>query len=191
MTSKIQVPEHIAKELEAEQNPPKEETKIPYVKEEARVLDPTLIDKSILERMPQPTGWRILILPYAGKGVTDGGIQLVQSTVDQQRLSTVVGYVVKMGQTLQQTTFDESATRLESQKAQAMASLQKAHEVADYEKVAQAQDVLAKIAVQEQKVQEGKIRMEQMQKETPVQQPQATVQQQPMFNSKMQNWIDS
>ena len=97
MTSKIQVPEHIAKELEAEQNPPKEETKIPYVKEEARVLDPTLIEKSILERMPQPTGWRILILPYAGKGITDGGIQLVQSTVDQQRLSTVVGYVVKMG----------------------------------------------------------------------------------------------
>ena len=93
-------------------------------------------------------------------------------------------------QTLQQTTFDESATRLESQKAQAMASLQKAHEVADYEKVAQAQDVLAKIAVQEQKVQEGKIRMEQMQKETPVQQPQTTVQQQPMFNSKMQDWID-
>ena len=97
MTSKIQVPEHIAKQLESEQNPPKEETKIPYVKEEARVLDPTLIEKSILERMPQPTGWRILILPYAGKGVTDGGIQLVQSTVDQQRLSTVVGYVVKMG----------------------------------------------------------------------------------------------
>ena len=93
-------------------------------------------------------------------------------------------------QTLQQTTFDESATRLESQKAQAMASLQKAHEVADYEKVAQAQDVLAKIAVQEQKVQEGKLKMEQIQQEVPVQQPQPTVQQQPMFNSKMQNWID-
>ena len=97
MTSKIQVPDHIAKEIEQEQAPVKEETKAPYVKEEARVLDPTLIEKPILERMPQPTGWRILILPYAGKGVTDGGIQLVQSTVDQQRLSTVVGYVVKMG----------------------------------------------------------------------------------------------
>ena len=92
-------------------------------------------------------------------------------------------------QTLQQTTFDESATRLESQKAQAMASLQKAHEVADYEKVAQAQDVLAKIAVQEQKVQEGKLRMEQIQ-QAPMQHPQATIQQQPMFNSKMQDWID-
>jgi hypothetical protein len=32
--------------------------------------------------------------------------------------------------------------------------------------------------------------MEQIQKETPVQQPQPTVQQQPMFNSKMQDWID-
>jgi len=94
-------------------------------------------------------------------------------------------------QTLQQTTFDESATRLESQKAQAIASLQKAHEVADYEKVAQAQDVLAKIAVQEQKVQEGKLRMEQIQQE-PVQQPtQQVQQQQPMFNSKMQSWIDN
>ena len=104
MTSKIQVPDHIAKELEPEKNPPKEESKIPYVKESARVLDPTLIDKSVLERMPQPTGWRILILPYAGKGVTDGGIQLVQSTVDQQRLSTVVGYVVKMGPDCYQDT---------------------------------------------------------------------------------------
>ena len=93
-------------------------------------------------------------------------------------------------QTLQQTTFDESATRLESQKAQAIASLQKAHEVADYEKVAQAQDVLAKIAVQEQKVQEGKLRMEQIQ-QTPIQQPTQQVQQQPMFNSKMQSWIDN
>ena len=34
-----------------------------FVKEEDRVLDPTLLDKSILDRMPQPTGWRILVLP--------------------------------------------------------------------------------------------------------------------------------
>ena len=92
-------------------------------------------------------------------------------------------------QSLQQTTFNESATRLESQKAQAMASLQKAHEVADYEKVAQAQDVLAKIAVQEQKVVEGKQRMEQM-KNAETQAPQQPVQQQAGFNTKMQDWID-
>ena len=91
---------------------------------------------------------------------------------------------------LQQTTFDESATRLESQKAQAMASLQKAHEVADYEKVAQAQDVLAKIAVQEQRVSDGKQRMEQMQTNTQAQTIEQPVQQQTGYNSKMQDWID-
>jgi len=47
--------------------------------------------------MPQPTGWRLLILPYKGKAVTEGGIHLVQSTVDRESLATVVGYVVKMG----------------------------------------------------------------------------------------------
>ena len=92
--------------------------------------------------------------------------------------------------TLQQTTFDESATRLESQKAQAMASLQKAHEVADYEKVAQAQDVLAKIAVQEQRVSDGKQRMQQMQTNTQAQTIEQPVQQQTGYNSKMQDWID-
>ena len=92
--------------------------------------------------------------------------------------------------TLQQTTFDESATRLESQKAQAMASLQKAHEVADYEKVAQAQDVLAKIAVQEQRVSDGKQRMEQMQTNTQAQTIEQPAQQQTGYNSKMQDWID-
>ena len=39
-----------------------------YVPAEEKVLDPTLIDKPLLERMPDPTGWRILILPYQGKG---------------------------------------------------------------------------------------------------------------------------
>ena len=75
----------------------KEENKIPYVSPNDRVLDPSLLDKSLIERMPQPTGWRILILPYKGKAVTDGGIHLVQSQVDRESLATVVGYVVKMG----------------------------------------------------------------------------------------------
>jgi hypothetical protein len=31
-----------------------------------KVLNPNSIDKSTLDRMPQPTGWRLLVLPYAG-----------------------------------------------------------------------------------------------------------------------------
>ena len=47
--------------------------------------------------MPEPTGWRVLVLPYRGKGVTEGGIQLVKETVDRESLSTVVAYVLKVG----------------------------------------------------------------------------------------------
>ena len=59
-----------------------------FVKEEARVLDPKLLNKSLLDRMPTPSGWRILVLPYRGKGVTEGGIQLVweQTLVSRKRL---------------------------------------------------------------------------------------------------------
>jgi co-chaperonin GroES (HSP10) len=47
--------------------------------------------------MPQPTGWRMLVLPYKGKGMTEGGIQLVKETIERESLATVVAYVVAMG----------------------------------------------------------------------------------------------
>ncbi len=47
--------------------------------------------------MPQPTGWRLLSLPYKGKAVTKGGIVLAKETVERESLATVVAYVVKMG----------------------------------------------------------------------------------------------
>jgi len=68
-----------------------------YVEQEARVLDPSLLDNSLIDRMPQPTGWRILVLPYAGKVKTKGGIILANETVNREALATVVAYVVKKG----------------------------------------------------------------------------------------------
>ena len=47
--------------------------------------------------MPEPAGWRLLVLPYKGKGVTEGGIQLLESTVDKENLATSVCYVIKVG----------------------------------------------------------------------------------------------
>ena len=41
-----------------------------YKAPQPKVLDPKAMDKSLLERMPQPTGWRMLILPYRGKETT-------------------------------------------------------------------------------------------------------------------------
>ena len=45
-----------------------------YVDPGTLVLDPEKLDESLLNRMPQPTGWRMLVLPYAGKAKTEGGI---------------------------------------------------------------------------------------------------------------------
>tara|TARA_R110000744_G_scaffold19362_1_gene51253 strand:+ start:63 stop:563 length:501 start_codon:yes stop_codon:yes gene_type:complete len=105
--AKIQIPDHVAQAIESEQkNQPKqkqttttleEEQNPAYIKQNQRVLDPTLLEQSYLDRVPQPTGWRMLILPYKGKAVSDGGILLTQQTVDRESLATVVGYVVKMG----------------------------------------------------------------------------------------------
>ena len=62
-----------------------------------KVLDPDAIGGSLLDRMPAPTGWRLLILPYRGKGKTDGGIYLPDKVVEENTVSTQVGYVLKVG----------------------------------------------------------------------------------------------
>ena len=68
-----------------------------YVDPEDKILDPEKLDASLLERMPHPTGWRMLVLPYAGKVKTKGGILLANETVNREALATVVAYVVKKG----------------------------------------------------------------------------------------------
>ena len=118
----------------------------------------------------------------------DSALQYAQSL--QQKVSRLETSV----NTVQQNSLSESETRLEAQKAQAIASLQKAHEVADYEKVAQAQDVLAKLAVQEQKVQEGKLniaRQKNLVNQNVQNYVQPQVQQQSTFSPKMQGWIEN
>jgi co-chaperonin GroES (HSP10) len=62
-----------------------------------KVLDPEAVDKNLLDRMPQPTGWRMLILPYRGKETTEGGIYIPNKVLDDTQIQTVVGYVVKQG----------------------------------------------------------------------------------------------
>ena len=68
-----------------------------YVEETERVLDPSLISASLIDRLPQPTGWRILILPYRPPPVTKAGIYIPDKAIDDTQIQTVVGYVLKMG----------------------------------------------------------------------------------------------
>lgn len=68
-----------------------------YVPPGERVLDPSLLDKKLIERMPQPTGWRLLVMPYKGKAVSDGGILLVNQTIEQNTITSTCAYVLKVG----------------------------------------------------------------------------------------------
>ena len=68
-----------------------------YITPNDRVLDPQLLSKSLMERMPTPTGWRLLVLPYKGKGKTEGGVFLPDKVIDEHQVTTQVGYVLKMG----------------------------------------------------------------------------------------------
>jgi co-chaperonin GroES (HSP10) len=47
--------------------------------------------------MPNPTGWRILILPYQGTAKTSGGIFIPGSVQEKNQISTQAGYVLKVG----------------------------------------------------------------------------------------------
>ena len=68
-----------------------------YVAEEDRVLDPTLASKEIIDRLPQPTGWRVLIAPFNPPKKSKGGILLNQKTLEEDVIQTNVGYVLRMG----------------------------------------------------------------------------------------------
>jgi co-chaperonin GroES (HSP10) len=79
--SKLIIPKRLQKKYQAQETP-KEQT------------EPT---ESALKKMPQPTGWRILILPFKGKGKTEGGVFIPDQAVEREALATVCGYVLKMG----------------------------------------------------------------------------------------------
>ena len=68
-----------------------------YVEKENLYLDPSKISSKTIDRLPQPTGWRILLLPYQGKKMSDGGILMPDSVLQTEALATVCGYVLRVG----------------------------------------------------------------------------------------------
>jgi chromosome segregation ATPase len=61
---------------------------------------------------------------------------------------------------LDRSYLSEAENRLKSQRAQATAALKSAHQEQDFDKVAKAQDILSKIAVEESKIQTSRSQLE-------------------------------
>ena len=67
------------------------------VEEEELQNRPENMDQSILDRIPKPTGWRIVVLPFRPPKKTKSGIVLAEQAVERQQIATVCGYVVSTG----------------------------------------------------------------------------------------------
>ena len=53
--------------------------------------------KSDSAKLPVPTGWRILVLPFKQKDKTKGGILLADETVERSQVASTCGLVLSMG----------------------------------------------------------------------------------------------
>jgi len=60
-------------------------------------LSPENIGTETVDQLPNPSGWRLLVLPFTPKDKTKGGILIAQETLDKLRIATNCGYVLKMG----------------------------------------------------------------------------------------------
>ena len=94
MTNTLYVPDHV---LDSQKKKKEAVLSSAYINKNDKVLDPSLVSKNLKERLPQPTGWRLLVMPYMGKATTDGGVHIPDAVRDREALSTVVAYVLRVG----------------------------------------------------------------------------------------------
>ena len=72
-------------------------------KEQSSILTPNNdlvgVKKSKKEepKLPKPTGWRLLVLPFKMKEKTKGGLVLAETTLERQQVASQVGLVMAMG----------------------------------------------------------------------------------------------
>ena len=73
------------------------------MKEQSSILKPNnkLVgikpSKSEEPKLPKPTGWRLLVLPFKMKEKTKGGLVLAETTLEKQQVASQVGLVMAMG----------------------------------------------------------------------------------------------
>ena len=99
MSKTLYLPDHVAQKMNNEKEEAKSSDSLnsAYVDANERVLDPSLLDKPLLERLPQPTGWRVLVMPYQGKAKTASGLYIPDEVRERESVATTVAYVMKVG----------------------------------------------------------------------------------------------
>jgi len=90
------VPDYVAKAAKKDMPKPIENA-FGKSGEDKNTDDPSQMESSSIERLPQPTGYRVLIIPYYPSAKTKGGIIVPDSVRERESFATVAAYVVKLG----------------------------------------------------------------------------------------------
>ena len=56
------------------------------------------LSKKESQKLPKPTGWRLLVLPFKMKEKTKGGLIMAETTLERQQVASQCGLVVEMGE---------------------------------------------------------------------------------------------
>ena len=56
------------------------------------------LSKKESSKLPKPTGWRLLVLPFKMKEKTKGGIIMSETTIERQQVASQCGLVLAMGE---------------------------------------------------------------------------------------------
>ena len=79
----------------------KEQSSILTPKPKIELPDNSLVgvksEKKQEPKLPKPTGWRLLVLPFKMKETTKGGLVLAETTLERQQVASQVGLVMAMG----------------------------------------------------------------------------------------------
>ena len=55
------------------------------------------LSKKESSKLPKPTGWRLLVLPFKMKEKTKGGLYMAETTLERQQVASQCGLVLRMG----------------------------------------------------------------------------------------------
>ena len=83
MTTELLLPERLARQKNQK----------PFGKK--KVTEPKV--ESETAKLPTPTGWRILVMPYVPPKVSKGGIEIPDEVHERERVATNVGLVMAVG----------------------------------------------------------------------------------------------
>jgi len=86
----------VEKLVQASKLTPEEKQTMNRMEKEAKVFKDYRVG-DLRSRLPSPTGWRILVMPYRRKEKTKKGIILPDQALEKEHVATVCAYVLEVG----------------------------------------------------------------------------------------------